>query len=274
MKYLRLFENISDYESEKESLVLPNVSHVKSGEVYYNPYVETMLVATYNVTSTTDTTKLSGCDRYKTTYYLLDNLEEMYIDGVKLDEPVHEYRFDSTGEHTVKYKLSDETQIPDSALAGCTSLTSVTIPDSVTSIGDSAFNSCSSLTSINIPDSVTEIRGAAFEYCISLKSVTIGNGVTSIGWSAFSDCPLLTNVTIPDSVTTIANRAFYNCTALKSVYCMSVTPPTLDPLYTANMGSFDNNAQDRIIYVPNESVEAYKTANVWSRYDNEIQPML
>ena len=76
----------------------------------------------------------------------------------------------------------------------CYSLTSVVIPDSVTSIGDGAFQSCRSLTSIVIPDSVTSIGYEAFRGCSSLTSVTIPDSVTSISNYAFSGCSSLTTV--------------------------------------------------------------------------------
>ena len=107
--------------------------------------------------------------------------------------------------------------IDDSALSGCSSLTSVTIPNSVTSIGDSAFRDCSSLTSVTIPDSVLSIGDMVFYECSSLTNVTIPKGVTSIGVYAFSDCYSLTNVTIPDSVTSIGIHAFSGCFSLTNV---------------------------------------------------------
>ena len=103
------------------------------------------------------------------------------------------------------------------AFSGCSGLTSITIPDSVTSIGSYAFYGCSGLTSITIPSSVTSIGGSAFSGCSGLTSVTIGNSVTSIGGSAFSGCSGLTSITIPDSVTSIGDSAFSGCSGLTSV---------------------------------------------------------
>ena len=96
----------------------------------------------------------------------------------------------------------------------------VVIPSSITvegqeypvaSIGKSAFSDCSSLTSITIPNSVTSIGDYAFYSCSGLTSVTIPNSVTSIGISAFMYCSGLTSVTIPNSVTSIGNDIFYGC---------------------------------------------------------------
>ena len=109
------------------------------------------------------------------------------------------------------------TSIGNEAFYGCTSLTSVTVPDSVTSIGDYAFCNCTSLTSVTIPDSVTSIGDYAFCNCTSLTSVTIPDSVTSIGYSAFRGCTSLTSVTIPDSVTSIGDAAFSDCTSLTSL---------------------------------------------------------
>jgi ubiquitin len=145
------------------------------------------------------------------------------------------------------------TSIGEQAFNKCTSLTSITIPDSVTSIGNDAFNKCTSLTSITIPDGVTSIGEQAFLGCTSLTSITIPDGVTSIGRAAFGDCIKLTtievgaenvnyadvngvlfnkektllhtypagktgdNYTIPNSVTSIGSSAFYGCTSLTSI---------------------------------------------------------
>ncbi len=143
--------------------------------------------------------------------------------------------------------------IGDYAFESCSSLTSITIPKSVTSIGAGAFDNCTNLTSIkvddnntaycdingvlfdktittliqypvgktdhsySIPESVTSIGNYAFYGCSSLTSVTIPNSITTIGWSAFYNCSGLTSVTIPNSVTSIERNAFAGCSGLTSI---------------------------------------------------------
>ena len=140
--------------------------------------------------------------------------------------------------------ITGGTTIGERAFDNCTSLTSITIPDSVTTIGSYAFYECTSLTSVTfgensklttigdyafyycrsltsivIPDSVITIGEGAFIDCTSLTSVTFGENsqLTTIGWYAFEDCTSLTSVTIPDSVTTIRGYAFRDCTSLTSI---------------------------------------------------------
>ena len=96
-------------------------------------------------------------------------------------------------------------------------ITSVSLPDGLTSIGSWAFNNCSSLTSVTIPNSVMSIGTSAFEDCSSLTSVTIGNSVTSIGKFAFFRCYSLNSITIPNSVTSIGMHAFCVCSSLTSI---------------------------------------------------------
>ena len=112
---------------------------------------------------------------------------------------------------------SSVTEIGSYAFEDCSGLTSLTIPSSVTSIGWYAFEGCSGLTSLTIPSSVTEIGRETFSGCSGLTSLTIPSSVTSIGWSAFSGCSGLTSLTIPSSVTSIGYYAFSGCSGLTSL---------------------------------------------------------
>ncbi len=130
------------------------------------------------------------------------------------------------------------------AFAYCSSLTSVTIPDSVTVIGEESFYS-SRLTSVTIPNSVTDIGSNAFSLCYSLKSVTITDSVTVIGDNAFSYCKSLTSVTIPDSVTTIGDNPFKAC---KNLTQITVSPN--HPALAVVEGVLFSKADKRLVCYP------------------------
>lgn len=99
----------------------------------------------------------------------------------------------------------------------CSSLTSVSIPNSVETIGGSAFQYCFGLTSLTMGNSVKSIGPAAFYECAGLTSVSFPNSLTTIGYNAFGGCYGLTSVSIPDGVTSIEPFAFFTCSALTSV---------------------------------------------------------
>ena len=141
------------------------------------------------------------------------------------------------------------TSIGSSAFNNCTSLMSVTIPDSVTSIDTYAFYSCTSLKTITIPDRVTSIGENTFAYCTSLTSVTIGNGVASIGNSAFYGCTRLTSITIGNAVTSIGARAFEDCTRLTRVYYGG----TADEWSNIDIGLYNSNLTSATRYYYSES---------------------
>ena len=185
------------------------------------------------------------------------------------------------------------TSIETGVFWACTSLESITIPNSVTSIGKEAFKGCRSLKSIAIPDGVTMINDYTFEKCSSLESVSFGNGVTEIGYRAFYNCSSLKSVDIPNNVTYIRNdafmicekletvtlgsgvtrikgNAFHSCSSLKSVYCKATTPPILEQIGPGGDCPFDGCDSNCKFYVPRNSVEAYKSADVWKVYADRI----
>ncbi len=187
------------------------------------------------------------------------------------------------------------TTIGTYAFRDCDSLVSVTIPNSVTELANGVFTDCNNLvefkgkyaadggrclidnntlkafavgcgvTEYTIPAGITVVYDCAFEGCNSLISVTIPEGVTKINYDAFYNCDNLLSVIIPESVDYIGDYAFGSCDILESVYCYATTPPTLNGTCV-----FDINAANRKIYVPAESVAAYKSAQYWSEYAESI----
>ena len=115
-----------------------------------------------------------------------------------------------------RYKGKPVTMIDHAAFFNSV-VTSVTIPDSVTSIDDNAFGFCSQLTNISIPNSVTYIGFSAFAHCTSLKSITLPSSLSSISEALFSGCSQLTTIHIPDSVPSIQSNAFYHCRNLETI---------------------------------------------------------
>lgn len=115
-----------------------------------------------------------------------------------------------------RYKGKPVTMIDHAAFFNSV-VTSVTIPDSVTSIHDSAFAYCSSLTNISIPNSVTAIGSFAFEGCTKLESITLPSSLLTISKALFSGCSQLTTIHIPVSVTLIEDDAFAGCPSSMTV---------------------------------------------------------
>lgn len=140
----------------------------------------------------------------------VDIFDRVVIDGVEV--PVSELdanqgRYDlDVGEHVVEYKLKDPTRI---GLFGSPS-------EPETMMARATFQNCP-ITSVSIPDSVTTIGDYTFCGCRLLTGVTFGNGVESIGHMAFNGCTRLASVAFPDNVTTIGTEAFYGCGTLTSV---------------------------------------------------------
>ena len=140
----------------------------------------------------------------------------------------------------------------------------VMIPNNVSSL-NYTFCGCSALTSVTIPDGVTSIGDCTFCYCSGLKTINIPNSVTSIGNSAFWDCSGLTSITIPESVTSISYSAFAYCSGLTSVTCLAENVPNTD-IY-----AFEYVPQSTAtLYVPETSLNAYKTVGQWKEFGNIV----
>lgn len=154
------------------------------------------------------------------------------------------------------------TTIGNEAFSAFNKLTTITIPDSVTTIGNYAFGG-SALQSVTLSNNLTSIPDSCFNNCSKLKNIVIPSSVTSIGNSAFYMCSSLKNITIPSSVTTISDYAFYGCDGMERYYFRSTTPPTIG----RSRVFFDSGCP---IYVPNDSVNAYKSAQNWSSYSSRI----
>lgn len=144
---------------------------------------------------------------------------------------------------------------------GCRGLTSVIIPNSVTSIGSNAFSDCSGLISIIIPNSVTYIGSYAFEGCSGLTSITIPSSVTSIGNYAFEGCSGLTSITIGSNISKIYSTAFASCPELNDVTCLSENVPI-----TESDVFKDSYIEYATLHVPANSVNAYKAAEPWKNF--------
>ena len=177
-----------------------NVGVVRPGiESIYNNYVSESVVIPATVA-------------YNGTTYNVTELRSIYDNSFSFKYGTFE-KCDSLTSVTIPKSV---TSIGHSAFEHCVNLISVSIPNSVTSIGKWAFSNCS-LTSITIPNSLTSIENGVFNHCTDLTSVTIPNSITSIEDNAFDGCIGLTSVTIPNSITTIGNCAFTNCIGLTCV---------------------------------------------------------
>ena len=109
------------------------------------------------------------------------------------------------------------TTIGSSAFSGCSSLFSIVIPEGVNELGSSAFSGCTKATSVSLPNSITSIGSSAFENCSSITSITIHEGVMLLQDATFKGCSSLTSVVLPKSLTEIGNNVFQNCSALPSI---------------------------------------------------------
>jgi hypothetical protein len=194
------------------------------------------------------------------------------VDGVlfnKVRDTLIQCPYSKQGMYTIPNSVK---HISVGAFMDCTRLTSITIPNSVTSIGDGAFFLCTSLTSINVnEDNLTyssidgvlfnKAKDALLKYPSGKQDTyIIPDGVTIIVWNAFSDCAGLTSVTIPKSVTSVEGSAFNMCGNLTSIIVQNPTPPE------TGYGTFIDIGLSPCIYVPKNSIDAYRAADDWDDF--------
>ena len=158
----------------------------------------------------------------------------------------------------------------------CQGLTSITIPESITTIRNNAFYLCTGLTRVNITDieawcrivmgNTNPLIYAHHLYLngTEVTDLTIPDGITAISNYAFDCCEGLISLTIPSSVISIGNNAFENCFGLKTITCKAMTPPTVGYV------NF-NGCTDLTLFVPAEAITDYQNAPVWGQFD--IQPI-
>lgn len=162
--------------------------------------------------------------------------------------------------------------IPSYMCYNMPNLISVTIPVSVTSIGKSAFARCSGLTqviwnAVNYPDFDQLPDNPFYEIRTKITSFEFGNSVVHIPGSLCFEMTNLTSITLPDSINSIGWYAFHKCSGLISITLDSTTPPSL------GANAFEQTSSDLQIYVPDESVDTYKTNIIWRSYASKIKPI-
>jgi hypothetical protein len=197
---------------------------------------------------------LSGGAHYEVTGYT----------GIATEVIIPKYYDDGTN------GVAKVTEIGGSAFYNNKTIEKVILPDSIEDIGTSAFESCTYLERINIPEGIEYLYDFVFMCCQSLLPPTIPNTVRLIGSSSFYGCERFTEITLPESVEFIADDAFSYCTNLKKITLLSKTPPSL---YTYSFYNTGITSTSGAIYVPYESLEAYKTDTNWVTYANVIYPI-
>lgn len=160
------------------------------------------------------------------------------------------------------------TNIDVSAFYRCYALDTIIVPNGVTSIGNEAFRGCYSASNIILPTSISTIGTSVCRDCYSLSKIMIPSGITTINDYAFYTCRAIHEFDFPSSITYVGASAFQACEGTMQYVFRSTTPPTL-----SNTSAFSGINASCKIYVPDASIDAYKTATNWSTYANYMFPL-
>lgn len=212
---------------------------------------------------------ITGNNTVEVTYSDLDH--NSYSGSISVPETVTnngtEYSVTKIGGYAFKGSAVTSVSMPEGitsigfeAFSGCQNLESVALPESLTTLDYDAFNSCQSLKTIKIPSGVTAIPGSCFYCCSSLESVTIPEGVMTIGEYAFCGCNHK-ELTLPSTITMIGRSAFVSNNRFQSITCNATTPPSLGE----NVFGYNAFAT---VKVPLSSIAAYRQAEGWKVFTN------
>ena len=261
MKYIRLFDNHTEYENyiSGETAELPNVSYCNEEmDVHYNPWVEPPFFLRI-IRTNGSVVDVEGSGAI-TSSHVSNKATIAEVQIGELCTSISLQAFTDCKNMTSLTISRTVVFIGDMAFWGCNGLSSIVvdsentfydsrdncngvvytstntlvlgckrtiIPNSITTIGKYAFGGCATLSRIRIPDSVTVIDDHAFNQCNGLTSVTIGSNVTHIGSQAFYSCSTLTTIVLPSSVIRINGRAFHDCKNLVNITSLATTAPQI-----------------------------------------------
>ena len=261
-KYLNVFNTLAEYQafSASTEYVQPNVALVKETNVIYYDYGDNKPQADmsdFKVESQEISVggKYYGCDAITKVHYIPTGITDLDYDFSRypsLQEVTCEIPSGVTSMSQTFFWCQNLVKVPN-------------IPSSVTNMNET-FGGCTSLVNFpNIPSGVTEMSYTFYKCTSLVNAPEIPNSVTNMNYT-FSYCTSLVNApSIPNSVTNL-DRTFYNCRKLKEVTFLHTTPPEY-------FDTLESCPKLETIYVPDASVDAYKTATGWSQFASKIKPL-
>ena len=301
MKHELLYETNDSFiqkegNDDKVTSIVPGVAYIKDiEESKYNNSLG-ILTVFYDVADTSEATKIFTSDGIK------NNLVEAVIEKNRISpsELTQEYQFAEAGKHAVRFIYSNLLEIPENAFSGCTCLydfklpksitkfksycfyetgvINLVIPKQITSYSSGIFQNCQSLKNIVFSPSITDVKtGDAFTNCSNLQKIIFGNGIVSFGANTTaqrfcSDTIKLNTVIFPPTLAYLGGSYPFAAGTNTScnIYFTSLEPPQLQSSISQNMF---RNRRNIKIYVPEESLDVYKTATYFVNDASKIYPI-